>query len=51
MRELWGNTLPLPPDSALPLQHPILSTVLWSVGLTLVLAPLAIRAFNHRTAD
>jgi ABC transporter DrrB family efflux protein len=51
MRELWGNTLPLPPDSALPLQHPILSTVLWSVGLTLVLAPLAIRAFNHRTTD
>lgn len=51
MRELWGNTLPLPPDSALPLHHPILSTVLWSIALTLVLAPLAIRAFNHRTTD
>ena len=51
MRELWGNTPPLAPDSALPLHYPILSTILWSVGLTLVLAPLSIRAFNKRTRD
>lgn len=51
MRELWGNTAPLAPDAALPLHHPILSTVLWSIGLTLVLAPLSIRAFNRRTTD
>ncbi|NUR15938.1 MAG: ABC transporter permease [Dermatophilaceae bacterium] len=51
MRELWGNTVPLPPDSALPLQHPVLATVLWSVLLTAVLAPLSIRAFNHRTSE
>ncbi|MBC9820692.1 ABC transporter permease [Terrabacter sp. MAHUQ-38] len=51
MRELWGNTVPLAPDSALPLHHPVLSTVIWSVLLTAVLAPLSIRAFNHRTTD
>jgi hypothetical protein len=51
MRELWGNTVPLAPDSALPLHHPVLSTVLWSVLLTAVLAPLSIRAFNRRTTD
>ena len=51
MREFWGNTVPLPPDSALPLQHPVLATVLWSVLLTAVLAPLSIRAFNHRTSE
>ena len=51
MRELWGNTVPLAPDSALPLHHPVLSTVIWSVLLTAVLAPLSIRAFNRRTTD
>ncbi len=52
LRELWGNDgIPLPPDAALPLQYPIIATVLWSVGLSAVLAPLAIRAFVRRTAD
>lgn len=51
MRELWGNAQPLAPDSALPLHHPILSTVIWSILLTAVLAPLSIRAFNRRTTD
>jgi ABC-2 type transport system permease protein len=51
MRESWGNTTPLAPDAALPLHHPVLSTVLWSLALTLVLAPLSIRAFNRRTTD
>lgn len=52
MRELWGNDgLPLPADAALPLQHPVITSVLWSVALSLVLAPLAIRAFNRRTSS
>jgi ABC-type multidrug transport system permease subunit len=52
MRELWGNDgIPLPPDAALPLQYPIIATTLWSVCLSAVLAPLAIRAFNRRTTD
>ncbi|MDQ6715099.1 MAG: ABC transporter permease [Actinomycetota bacterium] len=51
MRQLWGNTPPAPPEAAWPLHHPVLMTVVWSVGLTLVLMPLALRAFNRRTQD
>ncbi|WP_030528856.1 ABC transporter permease [Phycicoccus jejuensis] len=52
LRELWGNDgIPLPADSALPLQHPVLTTVIWSVGLSAVLAPLAVRSFVNRTRD
>ncbi len=47
VRELWGNTGPAPADAALPLQHPVISTVIWTVLLTAVLAPLSLRAFRH----
>ncbi len=49
VRQLWGNDLPVPADAQLPLHHPIITTLIWTIGLTLVIAPLAIRAFNHRT--
>lgn len=52
MRELWGNDgLPLAADAAWPMQNPVSATIIWSVGLSAVLAPLAIRAFNRRTTD
>jgi ABC transporter DrrB family efflux protein len=52
MRELWGNDgLPIGPNAAWPMQHPVIATILWSVGLSVVLAPMAIRAFNRRTTD
>lgn len=50
VRELWGNTPPVSSDAALPLQHPVLSTLIWTIGLTAVLAPLALRAFQRRTS-
>ena len=50
VRELWGNTPPVASDAALPLQHPVLSTLIWTVGLTAILAPLALRAFQRRTS-
>ena len=50
VRESWGNTSPVGADAALPLQHPVLATLLWTVGLTLLLAPLSIRAFQRRTS-
>lgn len=50
VRELWGNTDPLGPGAAWPLQHPLIATVLWTVGLTLILAPLSIRSFQRRTS-
>jgi ABC transporter DrrB family efflux protein len=48
VRQLWGNDLPVPADAQLPLHHPVLTTLIWTVGLTIVLAPLAIRAFQRR---
>ncbi|MFN8196055.1 MAG: ABC transporter permease [Nocardioidaceae bacterium] len=51
VRELWGNTTAAPADAALPLQHPVVATLIWTVGLTAVLAPLAIRAFRRRTSS
>lgn len=50
-RDLWGNGLPAGPDAAFPLQHPVLMTVLWSVVLTALFAPLAVRAFRQRSRD
>ncbi len=49
VRQLWGNDLPVPADAQLPLHHPVVTTLIWTIGLTLVIAPLAIRAFNRRT--
>ncbi len=52
LRELWGNEgFPLPPDAALPLQYPVIATLLWTIGLSAILAPLAIRAYVRRTTD
>jgi ABC-type polysaccharide/polyol phosphate export permease len=49
VRELWGNTGPAPADSHLPMHHPVLFTILWTVGITAVVAPLALRTFRNRT--
>jgi ABC transporter DrrB family efflux protein len=51
MRELWGNTPPAPPDAALPLQHPELFAAGWSILIAVLIAPLAVRAFNRRTSE
>ena len=51
MRELWGNGPPAPPDAQLPLHHPVLATALYSLALTAVFAPFALRAYARRTAD
>lgn len=49
MRELWGNAPAAGLDAALPLRHPVLASVLWSVGISVIVAPLAVRAFRNRT--
>jgi ABC-2 type transport system permease protein len=49
MRELWGNGGPAPASAQLPLHHPVLSTVLWSLALTAVFAPVALYAYKRRT--
>jgi hypothetical protein len=49
VRELWGNAAAAPNDAALPLQHPVLTTVIWTIAITAVMAPLALRTFQKRT--
>ena len=49
VRQLWGNDLPVPADAQLPLHHPVITTLIWTIGITLVVAPLALRTFNRRT--
>ena len=51
LRELWGNGPAAAPDAAYPLHHPVMATLVWSVLLTAVLAPLAVRAFRARSQD
>lgn len=51
MRELWGNQGQFPTPDAWPLQHPILVSAGWSILISVVFAPLALRAFANRTRD
>lgn len=51
VRELWGNTGPAPADAAFPLQHPVLMTLVWTLGLAAVIAPIALRSFQRRASD
>jgi ABC transporter DrrB family efflux protein len=46
LRELFHNPAPHVSD-AWPLTHPVLATVLWSVGLIAVVAPLAVRRYRR----
>jgi ABC transporter DrrB family efflux protein len=49
MRELWGNGGPAPESAQLPLHHPVLATIVWSLALTAVFAPFALHAYARRT--
>jgi len=51
LRDLWGNGVPAGADAAWPLQHPVLMTVVWSLFLTAVFAPMAVRSFQRRSRD
>jgi ABC transporter DrrB family efflux protein len=51
LRELWGNGPQAPSTAAWPLQHAEVTTLVWSVLITAVFAPLAIAAFRRRSRD
>lgn len=52
MRDNWGvGGSPVRVDAPWSLHKPELATIIWSVAITLVIAPLALRAFNKRTTD
>jgi ABC transporter DrrB family efflux protein len=50
-RHLFGNPNPAAAIHAWPLQHPVLASLLWSLALLAVFAPLATRLYRTRTAD
>ena len=51
LRELWGNGPEAPATAAWPLQHAEVTTIVWSVLIAAVFAPLALAAFRHRSRD
>jgi ABC-type multidrug transport system permease subunit len=50
VRTLFGNPTATPADAAWPLQHPVLSSVLWCTALIAVVAPLTLIAYRRRTS-
>jgi len=52
LRILFGNPhTPVLPGSPWSLQHPVLYTVIWIVGITVVVAPLATRVLQRSISD
>ncbi|MEO6472105.1 MAG: ABC transporter permease [Aeromicrobium sp.] len=50
-RNLWGNGDPALANAAWPLHHAVPVTIAWSLLLTAIFAPLALRAFRKRSQD
>ena len=50
-RVLWGNPNPSGTVQAWPMQNPIAASILWSVLILAVAAPLAAHFFNRRTTE
>lgn len=47
-RHLFGNPNPSASITAWPMQHPELATILWSIGLITVFAPLAVHFYRRK---
>jgi ABC-2 type transport system permease protein len=50
LREQWGNGR-IAADAAWPLRHAVPVSVVWSIILTAIFAPLALKAFARRSRD
>jgi ABC-2 type transport system permease protein len=48
-RQLWGNPNPSATIPAWPMQHPVAASLLWSVALLVIFAPLATLLYRRRT--
>ncbi|MDO9353942.1 MAG: ABC transporter permease [Solirubrobacteraceae bacterium] len=52
LREQFGNPGTfIPGDAPWPVHHPVEYTLVWIIGITLICAPLAIRAYQRSIAD
>jgi ABC-2 type transport system permease protein len=50
-RQMLGNPNPSATIHAWPMQHAVLASLLWSVALVAIFAPLASRLYQRRTTD
>ncbi len=50
-RQLFGNPNPSAAVHAWPMQHPVAASVLWSMAILAVFAPLATHVFRRRTVE
>ncbi|SEG93586.1 ABC transporter efflux protein, DrrB family [Actinacidiphila yanglinensis] len=50
LRQLFGNPNPAHTVDAWPLQHPVVATICYSVGMIVIFAPLAVRLYRTRTS-
>jgi ABC-2 type transport system permease protein len=50
-RQLWGNPNPSASIHAWPMQHPVATSLLWSLALVVIFAPLAAYLFRRRTTE
>jgi ABC-2 type transport system permease protein len=50
MRHLFGNPSPRPNHIAWPLEHPVMTSLSWSILLLAVFVPLAVRRYRRSSA-
>jgi ABC-2 type transport system permease protein len=50
-RQLWHNPNPSAAIQAWPMQHPIVASLMWSIALLAVFAPLAVWLYKRRTTE
>ena len=50
-RELFGNPNPSAAIDAWPMQHPVAASLLWSLAIIAVCAPLAASLYRRRTTE
>jgi ABC transporter DrrB family efflux protein len=48
-RDLFGNPNPSSNIPVWPMQHPVFATILWSIGLIAVFAPLAVNFYRRKS--
>ena len=51
IRDLWGNPNPVPPNASWPVEHALAASLMWSIALIVVAAPIAAYLFRRRTTD
>jgi ABC-2 type transport system permease protein len=50
-RQLFGNPNPSASIDAWPMQHPVAASLLWSIAILMVFAPLATTLYRRRTTE